>query len=330
VKTAVDGTEVERWDHYPYGETWVPGAPGDQHRYTGHLRDAESGNDYAGARYYSNIRGRWLSVDPERGDRDPQDLNRYAYVRNDPVNRLDPDGRQWVLVGCRPKVVVTAEATVGVVRNPAAEIICTLAWQSEPQRAVLDNREIGPRVGTFEPLDIARYLGCLNDAFGSASSHGGRNLPGLYSANLVLQVSEQTGVDAVLLAVTWAIESNWSLHPKNNGNRNGSVDIGPMQLNYQTWSGDAGKGYIVGNAFGTNLSKGQVFNGDPIANLVSAANILEELVELFGDKAAGYYRTGFGAWSRSEQGVAARRARQEKFQGMKAAYADFFDCIGGR
>jgi RHS repeat-associated protein len=161
VKTAVNGTEAERWDHDPYGETWVPGGSGDQHRYTGHLRDAESGNHYAGARYYSNIRGRWLSVDPVLGDRDPQDLNRYAYVRNDPVNRLDPDGRQWVLVGCRPKVVVTAEGTVGVVRNPAAEIICTLAWQPEPQRTVLENQEIAPdrparpsrlRIRPVEPL----------------------------------------------------------------------------------------------------------------------------------------------------------------------------------
>jgi RHS repeat-associated protein len=94
VKTAVNGTEAERWDHYPYGETWVPGGSGDQHRYTGHLRDAESGNDYAGARYYSNICGRWLSVDPVAGDlANPQRLNRYAYVLNNPINYLDPDGR---------------------------------------------------------------------------------------------------------------------------------------------------------------------------------------------------------------------------------------------
>jgi RHS repeat-associated protein len=94
VKTAVNGTEAERWDHYPYGETWVPGAPGDQHRYTGHLRDAESGNDIAGARYYSSARGRWLGVDPVPGDlANPQRLNRYAYVLNNPINYVDPDGR---------------------------------------------------------------------------------------------------------------------------------------------------------------------------------------------------------------------------------------------
>jgi RHS repeat-associated protein len=47
----------------------------------------------AGARYYSNVRGRWLSVDPVLGDMaNPKRLNRYGYVLNDPVNYVDPDG----------------------------------------------------------------------------------------------------------------------------------------------------------------------------------------------------------------------------------------------
>jgi RHS repeat-associated protein len=80
------GLVLERWDHYPFGEEWVSGLAGDRYRYTGHLRDQETGNDYAGARFYSNARGRWLSVDPVLGDMsNPQRLNRYAYVLNDPV-----------------------------------------------------------------------------------------------------------------------------------------------------------------------------------------------------------------------------------------------------
>jgi RHS repeat-associated protein len=160
VKTAVNGTEAERWDYYPYGETWVPGAPGDQHRYTGHLRDAESGNDFAGARYYSSARGRWLAVDPVPGDRDPQDLNRYAYVRNDPVNRLDSDGRQWVLVNCGAEVRLTGEGTVGVVRNPAVQIICQAVWVN-PQRTVFENREIGPRLLEWGFLDREAFDQCF-------------------------------------------------------------------------------------------------------------------------------------------------------------------------
>jgi RHS repeat-associated protein len=87
------GVVLERWDHYPFGEEWVSGLTGDRYRYTGHLRDQETGNDYAGARYYTNARGRWLSVDPVRGNMaNPQRLNRYAYVLNDPVNYVDVGG----------------------------------------------------------------------------------------------------------------------------------------------------------------------------------------------------------------------------------------------
>jgi RHS repeat-associated protein len=71
----------------------VSGLTGDRYRYTGHLRDQETGNDYAGARYYTNARGRWLSVDPLRGNvANPQRLNRYSYVLNDPVNYVDVGG----------------------------------------------------------------------------------------------------------------------------------------------------------------------------------------------------------------------------------------------
>jgi len=100
VRTTHLGAVAESWDTYPFGEQWIAGLPGDQHRYTGHLRDAESNNDYAGARYYSNVRGRWLSVDPVRGDvQEPQSLNRYNYTLNDPINRVDRDGRDPVIIG---------------------------------------------------------------------------------------------------------------------------------------------------------------------------------------------------------------------------------------
>ena len=56
-------------------------------------RDAESGNDYAMARYYVNRFGRFLSTDPLSGSAtDPQSLNHYSYTENDPVNGTDPSG----------------------------------------------------------------------------------------------------------------------------------------------------------------------------------------------------------------------------------------------
>ncbi len=56
-------------------------------------RDVESGNDYAMARYHVNRLGRFSSTDPLSGNvGDPQSLNHYAYVQNDPINYADPTG----------------------------------------------------------------------------------------------------------------------------------------------------------------------------------------------------------------------------------------------
>jgi RHS repeat-associated protein len=61
--------------------------------FTTYERDAESGNDYAMARYDVNRLGRFASPDPLAGSAgDPQSLNRYAYVRDDPVSLVDPLG----------------------------------------------------------------------------------------------------------------------------------------------------------------------------------------------------------------------------------------------
>jgi RHS repeat-associated protein len=69
-------------------------------RFTGKERDAESGLDYFGARYFSSNMGRFMSPDwsakvapvPYAKLDDPQSLNLYAYVRNNPLSRADLDG----------------------------------------------------------------------------------------------------------------------------------------------------------------------------------------------------------------------------------------------
>jgi len=73
-------------------------------KFTGKERDAESGLDYFGARYFSGAQGRFVSPDwsakpqpvPYANLRDPQTLNLYAYVRNNPLQNHDPDGHLCV------------------------------------------------------------------------------------------------------------------------------------------------------------------------------------------------------------------------------------------
>ena len=63
------------------------------YKFTGKERDAESGLDNFPARYLTSSMGRWMSPDPLGGIRaDPQTLNKYAYVRNNPVTLTDPTG----------------------------------------------------------------------------------------------------------------------------------------------------------------------------------------------------------------------------------------------
>ena len=69
-------------------------------KFTGKERDAESGLDYFGARYYASSMGRFMSPDwaaqaqpvPYAKLDNPQSLNLYSYVYNNPLSKADPDG----------------------------------------------------------------------------------------------------------------------------------------------------------------------------------------------------------------------------------------------
>jgi RHS repeat-associated protein len=71
-------------------------------RYTGKERDTESGLDYFGARYYASSMGRFMSPDPGKINpkhlMNPQKWNKYAYVLNNPLSLVDPNGEEemWI------------------------------------------------------------------------------------------------------------------------------------------------------------------------------------------------------------------------------------------
>ena len=75
-----------------YGQ---PFAPGGNDQFAGHKDYRESGLHYNLARSYSSIMSRWASPDPMTSNVcEPKCLNKYAYVRNDPIKLIDPDGRE--------------------------------------------------------------------------------------------------------------------------------------------------------------------------------------------------------------------------------------------
>jgi RHS repeat-associated protein len=76
---------------------------------TGKERDQESQLDYFGARYYASSIGRFMSPDwsakvepvPYAKLGNPQSLNLYSYVWNNPLSRNDPDGHYTCADGAK-------------------------------------------------------------------------------------------------------------------------------------------------------------------------------------------------------------------------------------
>jgi len=68
-------------------------------RFTSYERSSQTGLDYAQNRTYDSKQGRFTQVDPlgmgAASLSNPQSLNMYSYVGNDPVNRTDPTGLFW-------------------------------------------------------------------------------------------------------------------------------------------------------------------------------------------------------------------------------------------
>ena len=106
-------------DYYPWGgELQFVNSDSNHYKFTGKERDSESGLDYFGARYYSNGLGRFITPDsaakatavPYAEFADPQSLNLYSYVRNNPLAKIDPDGHCPADDGCSGvKVSVTVD-----------------------------------------------------------------------------------------------------------------------------------------------------------------------------------------------------------------------------
>jgi RHS repeat-associated protein len=88
-------------EYHPYGEEQIyANTLGQEYRFTGHEHDEETNDDYFGARYYSSGFGRFLTPDwaatpvaiPYAVPGNPQTLNLYSYVENNPITGVDPDG----------------------------------------------------------------------------------------------------------------------------------------------------------------------------------------------------------------------------------------------
>lgn len=94
IVTNSSGTNVEEIHYYPFGETLSDsGSVSVKHKFTSQELDSKTGLYYYGARCYDPLLGRFTTADPIVPDpTNPQSLNRYSYVLNNPLKYIDPTG----------------------------------------------------------------------------------------------------------------------------------------------------------------------------------------------------------------------------------------------
>jgi RHS repeat-associated protein len=122
-------------EYFPYGSTSYQAVRSatetpKRYRYTGKERDEESDLAYHGARYYAPWLGRWTSPDPKpEGHGGP---NLYAYVLDNPVKYIDPEGRDARISVDQKTHTITYSTTVHFY-GTAAEIkkVTPLAKEAE-------------------------------------------------------------------------------------------------------------------------------------------------------------------------------------------------------
>lgn len=176
--------------------------------FTGHYYHARSGLYLAPYRAYNPSIGRWLSRDPLEDAEEVQGTNLYSYVANQPLARVDPDGRKWI--GWGPlgapsfqSVSVQSPYPEGG-RCPAVE-----GWYRHCVNTCLLRRRIGRLNGLFG-------IGFAVAEFG-AELHGG-DLPFQRSRDPGDIAANMAGHDAAWARGSCEEECR-KRHPSRNGGR---------------------------------------------------------------------------------------------------------------
>jgi len=126
-------------------------------KFTGKVRDVETGLDFFGARYFSAALGRFTGPDTLFADQrpsDPQSWNMYAYVGNNPLRFVDVNGK----------------------------------WRTEIHRAIIDGAFVGL---TDAQRDVLKAASIKVDGF----LNGGQSSPNAYMHGMRgnLQSADEAG-----------------------------------------------------------------------------------------------------------------------------------------
>ena len=179
--TDQDGHAVQYLHYLPYGELLLNqqvAGYDERYKFTDKERDAESGYDYFGARYYASPLYNWTSVDP-LADQSPQ-ISPYAYCNWNPIKFVDPDGKA---------IHVAAGAIIGAVIGGTISGISAMNDPTKSGRQVMGAIAGGALSGAITG-GAAAFTGGLSlgatgtIAFGAISGAAGESAGSLISQGI--------------------------------------------------------------------------------------------------------------------------------------------------
>jgi RHS repeat-associated protein len=110
------GAVTDSYDYDAFGNLINSnGSTPNVYLFAGEAYDSALGLYYNRARYYNNTTGRFWSMDTYEGDRQsPGSLHKYLYSQSDPINHVDPSGRQVSDIVIAVTIAFTIAALAGV------------------------------------------------------------------------------------------------------------------------------------------------------------------------------------------------------------------------
>ena len=172
---------TKRHDYLPFGEelsagtgvrTGVQGysvADGIRQKFTQKERDTETGLDYFLARYYANAQGRFTSPDPLLASgrpANPQTWNRYAYVLNNPLKFVDPNGlaeQAEPQPGEQPQTTTPPAAQQPI--TPPQELVNAIMQDLTEVTLMNNGQAVGNGIMQLDQKVYDEFMGAITDAY---------------------------------------------------------------------------------------------------------------------------------------------------------------------